>query len=146
MGNPEEVPTLHASLPFVPVCYLLKPSRCWCASAPKSEPNAAIPLLDLAFLSGLLLVRYSVQIVRPTWEEGEFLCSELCTLPLGSDNSTAISAIGFDVGFLLICYSLKLRASHDDWSCPWIQALLHWALYQHEIQGNFKKVSRRPQN
>lgn len=120
MGNPEEVPTLHASLSFVPVCYLLKPSRCWCASAPKSQPNAAIPLLDLAFLSGLLLVRYSVQIARPTWEEGEFLCSELCTSPLGSDNSTAISAIGFDVGFLLICHSLKLRASHDDWSCPWI--------------------------
>lgn len=69
-----------------------------------------------------------------------------CVPSVGSDNSTAISAVGFDVRFLLICHSLKLRASHDDWSCPWIQALLHRALYQREIQGNFEKVSRRPQN
>lgn len=115
-----EVPTLHEALSFVPVCFLLKPLRCQCASAPKSQPTAAIPLLDLAFLSGLLLVWYLAQIVRPTWEEGELLCAELCASPLGSNDSAALSAVGFDVGFLLICHSLKLRASHDDWSCPWI--------------------------
>lgn len=63
---------------------------------------AAAPLLDSAFLSGWWLVWYSAQIVRPTWGEGELLCAESCASPLGSDNSTAISAIGFDVGFLLI--------------------------------------------
>lgn len=63
----------------------------------------------------------------------------MCASPLGSDNSTAIAAIGFDVGFLLICHSLKLRASHVDWSCPWMEALLHRALHQHETQGNIKK-------
>lgn len=102
MGNPMEVPALHSTLSFVPVCSLLKPPRCQCAFAPKSQPTAAIPLLHLAFLSGLLLVWYLAQIVRPTWEEGELLCAVLCASPLGSDNSTATSAVGFDVGFLLI--------------------------------------------
>lgn len=120
VGNPVEMPALHATLSFLLMCYLLNPSRHQCASAPKSQPTAAIPLLGFDFLSGLLLVRYSAQIGRPTWEEGELLCAELCASPLGSDNSTAIPAIGFDVGFLLISHSLKLRASHDDWSCPWI--------------------------
>lgn len=88
-----EVSALLVTLPFVPLCYLLKPSRCQGASAPKSQPTAAIPLLDLAFLSELLLVWYSAQIIRPTWEEGELLCAELCAAPLGSDNSTAISEL-----------------------------------------------------
>lgn len=120
VGNPVEMPALHATLSFLLVCDRLNPSRCQCSSAPKSQPTAAIPLLGLEFLSGLLLVQYSAQIGRPTWEEGELLCAELCASPLGSDNSAAISAIGFDVGFLLNSHSLKLRASHDDWSCPWI--------------------------
>lgn len=111
-----------------------------CICTPKSQPTAAIPLKCCCWCGS-----HSAQTVRPTWEEGE-LCAESCASPLGSDNSTAICAIGFDVSFLLICHSLKLRASHDDWSCSWIQALLHWAPYQHEIQSNFKKVSRRPQN
>jgi len=62
----------------------------------------AIPLLALAFIAGMLLVQYSVQLVRSTQQEGELLCAELCASPLGSDNSIAISADGFDVGFLLI--------------------------------------------
>lgn len=70
--------------------------------------TAAIPLLALAFLSGMLLVQCSAKLVRSTQQEGELLCAELCASTLGSDNSIAISAVGFDVGFLLICHSLKV--------------------------------------
>lgn len=59
-GELSGVPSLREALYFVSVCSLLKPSRCQSASAlQKSRPTAAIPLLDLALWSGLLLVWFT---------------------------------------------------------------------------------------